>query len=410
LISIFLTTTNNYLNDLTPIAGSYDSADSFGTQKVDNYSFNLDMEHPLNWIDLNYGTRFSIVETDNNYEYYDLTTGTPIFDASQSNTFEYKENTQSVYFSAQKKFNEQWSAKAGLRLENTQLKGFSPTLNQENRTDYTKLFPTTYLTFVPNDNHSFSLSYNRRINRPGYNLLNPFKWISSPYSYSEGNPALQPSFVNNIELEYIFKENYTTAFNFLYLDDDFEQITILDPQTNIQQTTPLNFMVNKTFVIYQSINIDPTERINIFFQGDVNYSDTSSKIPVTLNYLSGWSGSLYISNKFFLDKEKNFMFNCSYTHVFRGVDNLDRNSSYNKTDAYIRALFLEKKLTVTLYAYDIFGSFRPIYTTYSNNIKKSSSYYGDNRRVGLSLNYSFGKQFGINNRESKNSEEAGRTN
>src|SRR5690606_40794019 len=113
------------------------------------------------------------------FEYYDLTSGVPIFDISQSNQFKYEENTQAVYFSAQKEITEKWEAKIGLRLENTQLKGNSVTLNQENETNYTKLFPTAYLSFTPNDNHSFSLNYNRRINRPNYNFLNPFRWIAS---------------------------------------------------------------------------------------------------------------------------------------------------------------------------------------------------------------------------------------
>ncbi len=94
--------TNNFYNDFTLINNSYSSADNKGIQKISNYSFNLDMEHPFDWANLNYGGRLSYINTDNNFEYYDLTSGLPIFDTSQSNQFKYEENTQAIYFSAQK--------------------------------------------------------------------------------------------------------------------------------------------------------------------------------------------------------------------------------------------------------------------------------------------------------------------
>jgi len=403
--------TDNYYNDLTPIPNSHDSANNIGKQKILNYSFNLDMEHPFSsGIYLNYGGRLSRTETDSNYEYYDLKSGMPIFDTSQSNMFEYNENSQALYFSAEKKFTQEWSAKAGLRLENTQLKGHSVTLNQENKSSYTKLFPTAYLSFTPNDNHSFSLNYSRRITRPDFNDLNPFKWINSPYSYSEGNPYLQPSFSNIVELEYILKENYVTTLYFSQNDDGFENTTILDPQTNVQRITLLNFLTNRVFVFNQSVNVKPLEWLNINFQGDINYNDTKSEIPTTLNYLNGWGGSFYLGNYFTLNKEQTIVFNFAYSYIARGIDNLDRNSSYDKFEASLRASFLEKKLSVNLYAYDIFRSYRPVYTTYYNGIKNSFSNYFDDRRVGVSVTYNFGKQFGINNRESKNSEEVNRAN
>lgn len=402
--------TNNFYNDFTLINNSYNSADNKGIQKISNYSFNLDMEHPFDWANLNYGGRLSYINTDNSFEYYDLTSGVPIFDTSQSNQFKYEENTQAVYFSAQKEITEKWEAKIGLRLENTQLKGNSVTLNQENETNYTKLFPTAYLSFIPNDNHSFSLNYNKRINRPNYNLLNPFRWINSPYSYSEGNPYLQPSFSDNVEFEYIFKDNYISTLYFSHTNDGFEQTAILDAEINIQQITPLNFLINNTLGFNQTVILKPYNWLNINFFGDVYYSSTDSKIPVTLNYLKGWNGFFSISNDLILNKEKTFMLNLSYNYTTKGVDNLDYNTSHNQLNASLRALFLEKKLVISLYANDIFSSNRPTYITYSNSIKNSFRNYYDERFFRLSVTYSFGKQFNRENRETKNSEEFNRTN
>ncbi len=402
--------TNNYYHDLSPIDGSYNSAENKGGQDITNYSFNLDMEHPFDWGILNYGARLSYINTDNNFEYYDLTDGIPVFDTSQSNHFKYRENTQAVYFSVQKEFSDQWEAKLGLRIENTQIKGNSVTLTQENKTDYTKLFPTAYLSFTPNDNHTVSLSYNRRINRPNYSFLNPFRWISSPYSYSEGNPYLQPSFSDNIEIEYIFKDNLISTFYFSHTDDGFEQVAILDDQTNIQQIIPLNFLKNKTFGFNQSVILNPYEWLNINFFGDVYYTTTDSKIPTTLQYLKGWNGNFSINNDFILNKERNIVLNISYNYITKGVDFLDYNSSFNQLNASLRASFLKKQLTASLYFNDILSSNRPTYTTYSNDIKNSFTNYYDERFFRLSIVYNFGKPFSGAKREHKNTDEIDRTN
>jgi len=197
---------------------------------------------------------------------------------------------------------------------------------------------------------------------------------------------------------------------FSHTNDGFEQTAILDVETNIQQITPLNFLINKTLGFNQTVILKPYNWLNINFFGDVYYSSTDSKIPVTLNYLKGWNGFFSVSNDLILNKEKTFMLNLSYSYTTKGVDNLDYNSSYNQLNASLRALFLEKKLVISLYANDVFSSNRPIYTTYSNDIKNSFRNYYDERFFRLSVTYSFGKQFNRENRETKNSEEFNRTN
>lgn len=181
---------NTYDSSLSLVDNSDSSVENRGGQRIKNYSFNLDMEHPFKKIHLNYGGRISQTNTKSDFQYYDVINDEYVYDDSKSNEFEYTESTQAIYFSAKKNITDKLETKVGLRLENTQIEGNSVTLNQKNKSHYTKLFPTAYISYYPNDNHSFSLSYNKRINRPSYRLLNPFRWISSQYSYAEGNPYL----------------------------------------------------------------------------------------------------------------------------------------------------------------------------------------------------------------------------
>lgn len=396
-------------NDLnTPI--SFYAANNIGIQKINNLSFNLDMDHPMKWADFNYGMRISNIETNSGFQHFDLTNGTPEFDYNKSNSFLYKENTQAVYFSAHKEWSEKWQTKIGLRLENTQTQGNSLTLNEKHTMDYTKLFPTAYVSFIPNENNSISLSYSRRINRPNYSLLNPFRWIASAYSYSEGNPYLQPAFTNNIELEYMLKQNFISSIYFSNTDDDFEQLSVIDPNTNIQQIIPKNFIVNRKIGFNQTVIFKPLFWWNVNLFGTIYYSSTDSKVPVTLQYLKGWNGEFSINNDFTLNSSNTLFFNIRYSYVTKGVSNLDYNSAYNQLNASFKGLFFNKKLIVSLHANDILSSSRITYTGYSNGVKTVYRNYYDNRYVSLSLSYNFGRLFQKENRDVRNNEELNRTN
>src|SRR5690606_41982505 len=115
------------------------------------------------------------------------------------------------------------------------------------------------------------------------------------YSYSEGNPYLQPAFTNNLELEYMLKEKFISSVYFSHTDDDFEQLSIINPETSIQQIIPKNFIINRMIGFNQTIILKPLSWWNINFFGTVYYSSTDSKVPVTLQYLKGWNGEFSIN-------------------------------------------------------------------------------------------------------------------
>lgn len=402
--------TQSFFPNNQSIPNSLEEARNFGNQDIQNYSVNLDVEHPTDWATYNYGARISFTETDNPFNYFDIIDNEEILNPNFSNQFDYQENTQALYFSAQKSFLDKWEAKVGLRYEFTQTEGFSQTLNQTNTNDYSKLFPTAYVSYTHNENHSFSLNYGKRISRPSFNFLNPFRFVNNPYSYSEGNPFLQPAFTDNIEFEYAFKDNLITNIYYSYTDDNYEQVTIIDANTNIQQVIPLNFIVNKMFGITQTFIFKPAKWWDINASADVYYSDTNSKIPVTLQYLSGWSGEFNISNDMTLNNKKTLFLNTSLWILTNGVDNLDYNSNDLQLNASIKWLLLDKNLILSLNIQDIINPKGTKYTSFSNGIKNSFRNYYDEQYFRIGLIYNFGKKFIVNNRENKNQDEYNRAN
>ena len=387
------------------------SANNTNLQDIENYSTKIDFEHPLKWINLSYGGKLSFIKTQNNVNYFDTTLGTPIFVPTQSNEFNYDENTQAIYINGTKKLNEKWETQLGFRLENTQTEGVSKTLNQKNTNSYAKLFPTFYLTYTPNEKNAFSINYNKRINRPSYNRLNPFRWYSNPFSYTEGNPFLQPSFSNNLELNYTFNDNWSNSIYYSHTDNGFEQITIVDNTDNIQKTIAQNFFKTTIIGISESYTYNKLKWLSTTFSFDWNYSKSESLIPITNQNLNGSNAYFSISNDFNLNKNKTLLFNFSYWYNFKGTSDLDKNNAYSQLDASLKYFAFDKKLQISFNANDILSTNRPIYTSFTNNIQIDYKNYYDVRLFRLSLVYKFGnKNINVEKKEVGNQEEKERTN
>ncbi len=403
-------TSNNYLPNGNLISNSFFSGNNVGKQDINNYSFNLDMQHEFKNFSLNYGGRVSLSRTNNDIAFYNLTSGVPVLDSQQTNTFEYNENIQSLYLSATKSFSKKWETQLGLRLENTQTTGNSLTLDHINKNDYNKLFPTVYVSYSPNDEYSYNINYGRRIRRPRFNWLNPFRSYLSQYAYVEGNPFLQPSFSNNLELNFVYKGNLNLQLYYNNINNGFGQWTFFDPNNQqVNFTKPVNYYnsdIYGTNLTYTFKKIAWWESINIF---NINYSATHSTIPETNSNRKGTMAYLYFDNTFKLSKKVNF--NINYWYGFAGASDLDKSSASSQLNTSLQIRLLDKKLTMTLAGYDLLSSNRPIYTSFTDDIRIDYKNYYDTRSFRFSLTYKFGNNnIGGKQREQKNKEELNRTN
>jgi len=183
---------SNELNIATnEISNIYD-ANNIGIQELKNFSGKIDFEIPTKWANYSFGGKLSWIDNTSDIQFYNITGTTYILDPSQSNVFQYNENTQAIYFSANKSLGEKWQAQVGLRYESTQTTGVTSYINSsENKTnifDYDQFFPTAYLMYTANDNNNYAITYSKRVERPDYWALNPYKWYLSPFEIAQGNP------------------------------------------------------------------------------------------------------------------------------------------------------------------------------------------------------------------------------
>ena len=80
------------------------------------------------------------------------------------------------------------------------------------------------------------------MNRPGFSLLNPFRSYINSTSYSEGNPFLQPSFADHLELTYTHREAWRTNAFVTRTVDGFGPVFTANPATNTLVISRQNYL------------------------------------------------------------------------------------------------------------------------------------------------------------------------
>ncbi len=306
---------NNYLynDDNTPSDAPYLLNGSLPSL-VDIYSLKSDYKKVLKPdISIEAGVKSSYVRTDNNaiYTLYDDTLKAWEPDSAISNHFIYKENINAAYINWQQRI-KKFFWQIGLRAEQTNDYGAQTVKSVPFRNSYIELFPTTYITYKPNDNHTFGISYGRRIERPSYESLNPFRFQLDRYTYDQGNPDLRPQFSNNIEASYNYKGEINLSANYTLTTDIISDavITFKAPgdsnYTTYQTTENLASQRNIGLSVNYSKQISKSWMLNVFFnlynnhyRGvvdstniDQGYTSFNTSFNTQYSFSKGWTGEL----------------------------------------------------------------------------------------------------------------------
>ncbi|MDY0989788.1 TonB-dependent receptor [Flavobacterium sp. CFBP9031] len=395
---------NNYNPDMEFIDVNQ-AGRNISNQDIDNWSFKADMEHPFETFNLSYGAKMSFTNSISDVVFYNTITGTPELDPSQSNQFKYTENNQAFYINGDKKLNEKWNLQMGLRLENTQTSGFSETMNQENVNDYLKLFPTFYASYKKNENNTFSLNYGKRINRPRFDLLNPFRVYINSNSYSEGNPFLKPSFSDNFELAHSYKEVLRTSIFVNAITNGYGVVFTSNPETNTQIVTRENYYKGLNYGLGESYSASFAD----WWQSENTLYFLGAKTEFVKDINATPSNSLQIdfttNNTFILGKSSKLQIDFNYSSPFKsGLYEIGYASSF---DIGFKQDLLNKTLQIAFLANDIFNtSYLKDFTSVVNGVKQVYSQNESNRFVRLSLVYNFGnKKINVKERAFGNQDE-----
>lgn len=209
-------------------------------------SARADLVHSIKKVNFKAGLKYADVRADNNSVYDSLIGNQSVHSVALSNHFIYEEKIFSGYISSSAQI-KKTSINAGIRIENTASTGNSLTSGIFTNRNYTNVFPYLSVDHNLNDDNKLGLAVTRRIDRPVYANLNPFRYFFDKYSYYEGNPFLQPEFAWNTTLSYTLKDKYITQFTFSRTSQPIAEFATQDAEAGILKVTSANFSHKSNF-------------------------------------------------------------------------------------------------------------------------------------------------------------------
>jgi hypothetical protein len=158
-----------------------------------------------NKVNLDAGLKTTISSFTNDISYSKLQNSIWKIDPELSGVYRLNEFIYAVYGNLNIRVDNKTNIKTGLRFEQTRTNLYSEQQKDIVNRSYGQFFPSVFLSHTLDSARSINFSYSRRITRPTFNQLAPFRFFFDLNSYTEGNPALQPAFSNTITTDYIYK-------------------------------------------------------------------------------------------------------------------------------------------------------------------------------------------------------------
>ena len=384
----FQQTANIYYNPDGAMVGTPEQLRNKTPRNINVYSLKADYAQPL-WKDarMEAGTKISHSKTDNDIKYDVFDGNNWQIDMNKTNRFVYSEQITATYVSLNQKLGK-FDFQAGLRGEHTKSKGEQKTTAEISDTTYFNLFSTFHVNYHPSQKHTLGLSYSRRLNRPGYSVLNPFEITVDAYSFLRGNPYLTPAYTHNFDFSYTFGQSLMARIGYSNSTDRIMQIPIEDAATQRYGLSYGNF---GKMQIYTAM---------------INYRKTFFKIWTANLILQGFY-SINTSNEVsgeFINKGGSFMAQLNNNIAITPSLSAELIGTYGSKQRFayfemqpqgdlsvgLRQVLLKNKLTLSLNVNDIFFSSKQKVNARYENVDYTMASKYDSRSISLTLRYNFG--------------------
>ncbi len=365
---------------------------------IDIWSGKLDYETSLLRGKLGLGGKYSSINTDNSFLFFDIPVPNQnIRNDEKSNLFAYSERVTALYTSYGQQLSEKWSLTSGIRLEHTDSEGTLTAFKEELQEDpveqnYWSLFPNAGLTYQPTRGNTWSVNYGRRINRPDYNVLNPFRQQVTELDFFNGNPALRPEIVNNFELGYTYKYRFNFKLAYSLTKDKITRLIGTD------DSDPKASFINWDNLTEQqvySLNISTPFQIkswwSAYFNTSVNYQKNLADYGFATIDLGVWGYNIFQQQTFTLGKGYVGELSGWYSGpgVWGGVFQYENSWALN---VGLQKKLCKDKLNVRVSFNDVFNTaFWRGFSEFDGLLSYGQGFW-DNQRASLSITYNFGNQ------------------
>jgi hypothetical protein len=349
----------NFYNYFDSLINANDSQDFLYTNTpngYDIYSGRIDLTKNMSdGKKFETGIRVSRVVSDNDFRFYFNNSGLAL-DPLRTNYFKYNEQIYAAYVNYVCNLGSKTTLQAGLRAEHTRSVGNLITTGQVTIRNYTDLFPSIFIQQKLRDNYNITWSYGRRIQRPNYGNLNPFRAYRDPYTYIEGNPYLRPQYTHSFSMTQTFNKVYVLTLNYQLNKDFIAELPRLD--VNTATTIYYNGNVNDAYSV-GAIAIAPFRIMKKW--------DTQNTLVLTYNYNNIiMDGKEFINDQLYyslqsahtLQLPKEIRAELSFLYQGPAAYGLYEIQPRGRIDIAFRKSFYKKKFDVSVNAVDIFKTQR----------------------------------------------------
>ncbi len=354
-------------------------------------SVKADLTLPLeNKLKVEAGVKSSYVTADNEPIFY--VNNSTIPDPLRTNHFIYNENINAAYLNTNKEW-EQFGVQVGLRLENTNIKLEQRAINQPstNTYSYTQLFPSFAVQYHMTPIHDIGVTLSRRIERPNYQQLNPFRHYIDATTYREGYPYLNPASFYSVELSHTYKQRFLTTITYGINKGIITEV--IQPSDNEKNVT---VQTNKNLdrMLFIGLSGAYPFQVTKWWNNVTNYNI----------YYARYEGN--IANTPLDNGRPTFDFNTTNTFILPRNFSAELGGFYQARQIYgymdvqpvwmlnmgVQKNFLDKRATLRLNVQDLFWTGYPSATSRFTGYKESFIAERETRQVTVAFTYRFGKK------------------
>ncbi|XCF05084.1 outer membrane beta-barrel protein [Tamlana crocina] len=366
---------------------------TFTSKRIKLHTGQVDYELPLaNSGVFQTGAKISVIHSENILTQYGYENGERFEDVQNSDTFLYDEHNYAVYSSYAKDWNK-WSLKLGLRAELTDVESSSISTNSDFNNNYIKFFPTFHVMHNVDENNEIYFNYNRRIFRPRYGQLNPFKFFMNDNTYITGDPNLKPQIDDSFTLGYTLNNAYTFELYYRYENNPAIEIVFQDNDENLLMLINTNIDRSISYGLDFTTYKQLTKCWSIYALSSVFHYDNqfyALESNNALQNIDSWSFYGHLINYFSLLKDKSLTTDLSLMYISPIANGASKISNRFGFDINLRKTFWENRASMSVGVTDIFNT---------QNFNETTKYLNqdiflqsrlENRLFTFGFNYKFG--------------------